>query len=585
MQSLDKQQKIDLFKSVFKVRTDVMGLSYQKITGDWTGLSLKNQIDDNVILTHLSGKSIDTQYPFPQVLGGYLVTSNKCQIAVIDIDEDYIPFVEDYLDITRQMEMPVYVECSKLKGYHIWHFFDEPILAIQARNLLLGIMKQAGLPEHTEVFPKQVDVSRGKGLGNYINLPLNGKFAVNKRMVFLNPDDIFNPYENQWELLQSIETISSDFLTGIDAKPSTVDIGTDEVSKKKCSELLLDGSSVGGRRPAMASMGGYLIRRVDKDVFMSIMDNWNQTHNKPPLSKEDLATQCENLYRTYGGDAENSELSPEELCMTHPIMAEKYRQYVHKLQDTRILLGWNTFDDIMRGICPGETLVILAEPNAGKTALAQTIMYGLWERQHLPSLMFSLEMSVESLYERGASMVMKRSGRSIERAFLDGDDDDILEKMSNDYQQVMFTDMTGLSIAKMRDVIESVHVKPALVVIDYLTLIKPSTGNNTYEMASKVSKDLQKLAKDTNVAIIVLSQVNRGASSGEELTMRSARNSGEIEEDAFFIIGLWKNKENPRQRIMKLLKNKRGESGTELLLGFTDESPRLYALLEDNHGN
>lgn len=575
---MTNEEKLNLFKSVFKFRKDDFGISYLHSNGDWRGVRASKSLDDNVIMNHLQGKSIDKKYPFPQIAGGYLVDKqNKCDIAVIDIDQDYIQFVEEYLDITREMGMPVYVECSKKKGYHIWHFFQESILAAQARNLLLGILKDSGLPEHIEVFPKQISIDRGKGLGNYINLPLNGQFATKGRMVFLNPDNVFKPYDNQWEFLQTIEYISSDYLTGVSSNQSETDKNIQDTEKKTCSEILLSKTGIGGRRPAMAKMGGYLIKRVDKDVFYAVMENWNIVNNNPPLTKDELKTQVDNLYRSYGNENNVDSGSSEASLVNHTIMAEKYREYVERLQSTRIFMGITEFDRVMRGICPGEVVIIQARPSAGKTAFAQWLMYSVWKRQQIPSLMFSLETTSELLYERGASMVLETNGQSIEDSFLCGNTKKIMEEMS-DFDGVSFCDISGLSVKNMRETIENMPVRPIMLVIDYLTLIKASRGNTDQERTANTSKELHRLAKETNTAVICLSQVARDkGDETDEVRLSSGRNSGAIEEDAFFVFGMWRDPDSPtRRRIIKLLKNKRGEAGIKATLEFKNASPRLY---------
>jgi replicative DNA helicase len=191
--------------------------------------------------------------------------------------------------------------------------------------------------------------------------------------------------------------------------------------------------------------------------------------------------------------------------------------------------------------------------------------------------MFSLETTAELLYERGASMVLETSGQSIENAFLSGNTKHIMEEMS-DFEHVSFCDISGLSVKNMRDTIENMPVRPILVVIDYLTLIKANRGMTKYDQTSDVSKELHRFAKETNTAVMCLSQVGRQTGDEtSEVTISAGRNSGEIEEDAFFVLGMWRDPDSPiRQRIVKLLKNKRGEAGVSVKMQFKNESPRLY---------
>ena len=582
------EEKVSLFQSTFNVRKDVFGLSYLKNSGEWTGVKIPKSLDAAVILNHLTGKSVDKNYPYPQIIGGYLLNKeNKCHLGVIDIDEDNKEYIKQYLKMTNDMELPVYIEASKKKGYHLWHFFAEWIFANQARNLLMDIMQKANLPDYIEVFPKQAHINDGKQFGNYINLPLNGKFVMENRTLFLNPDNDLQPYVNQWDVIQNIETISSDYLLDISKEPNAIDKEEQEIRKTPCSELLKHNVGIGGRRPAMAKMGGYLIKRVDKDVFLSIMYNWNKQNN-PPLSEKDLEIQVENLYKTYGNKDEqvSDSVNLMDFVYNHEMMSEKYREYVLKLQNKRVLFGIPDFDTVMRGLCPGELMILMGRPSSGKTALAQSMMYSVYDRQHIPSIMFSIETSAEILYERGTAMVLGRDRALIEKAYLSGQTQDITDKMG-EYTNVVFSDIASLSIAQMRDVIEEMPVRPGLVVIDYLTLVKPTWGNTIYERTTNVSRDLQKLAKETNTAVICLSQVGRSNNHDEcaEITLSSAINSGAIEADAFAVLGIWKSPvESRKDRIVRVLKCKRGGDGTTITMRFLNASPKLFTMEARENG-
>jgi replicative DNA helicase len=297
------------------------------------------------------------------------------------------------------------------------------------------------------------------------------------------------------------------------------------------------------------------------------------------LTEKELTKQVNNLYQSYsikGEDLANCE-SPTEFVKYHPFMAEEYAEYVKHLKDVRIKTLLPDMDIPMRGLCPGEVLVILGRPHSGKTALAQSIMYRVWEFQGLPSLMFSLEMSNNQLYERGASMLAKKSGDEIEQIYISGDLSEIKTKVGG-YEGVAYSDIPRLSVNNMRDVIEGLAIRPVLVVIDYLTIVG-ANGKTDIEKISSISKDIQALAKQTNTAIICLSQVSR--KEGDEYTeirLDGGYGSSAIEQDAFFIWAIWKNRERPNQRYLRLLKNKRGDAGATMQLGFLDPSPRLYPI-------
>jgi hypothetical protein len=93
-----------------------------------------------------------------------------------------------------------HVEISKSKGYHVWVFFDEPILAKIIRPILEHITKAAG-EDGREIFPKQIEVT-DNGFGNFVALPLNGESVREQKTVFLEPD--FTPIKDQWKYLEHV---------------------------------------------------------------------------------------------------------------------------------------------------------------------------------------------------------------------------------------------------------------------------------------------------------------------------------------------------------------------------------------------
>ena len=175
---------IPLFQQLFKGRADVYGSENRCI---------RQPLTEQIISAHLHGK---------RRVGVYPLLIDKCNFIVVDIDINDINQAIAYFNQAVLWELPCYIECSKTKGFHIWLFFESPVIAKKARAVVNHIFTK--INHNYETFPKQ---SFTQDVGNYINLPLfnDGK---DKRTVFLDPLNSWNPYDNQWGFLASIEKIS-----------------------------------------------------------------------------------------------------------------------------------------------------------------------------------------------------------------------------------------------------------------------------------------------------------------------------------------------------------------------------------------
>ena len=99
-----------------------------------------------------------------------------------------------------------YIERSKSKGFHVWLFFEEPVVAKKARVVARKILTDMDRPD-TEIFPKQ-DCLNEISYGNFINAPLFGKLVPKGRTVFVEPGEPVKACDNQWELLQRVQKVS-----------------------------------------------------------------------------------------------------------------------------------------------------------------------------------------------------------------------------------------------------------------------------------------------------------------------------------------------------------------------------------------
>jgi len=215
----------------------------------------------------------------------------------------------------------------------------------------------------------------------------------------------------------------------------------------------------------------------------------------------------------------------------------------------RLKLGIDQdMDSQMRGVAEGEVLVVMGRSGVGKTAVLLNLIEHMSAGVH-PTLMFSLEMQGVELFERLVSMSTGLGGREVEE--LARLDEGALAKtslpMMGRWQQVVTVDRP-CKLSRIDDLIgraqrAGLWTEPLrIVAIDYLGMISPEgEGGKTYEIISKLAREIKRLAKKHRIRVLLLCQVSReGGSGGEPITMSMARDSGAIEESADHILGLWR---------------------------------------------
>ncbi|MFU8368916.1 replicative DNA helicase [Raoultella ornithinolytica] len=244
--------------------------------------------------------------------------------------------------------------------------------------------------------------------------------------------------------------------------------------------------------------------------------------------------------------------------------------------ETRSLLtGIEDLDAKTGGIELTDLVFIAARPSMGKTALALDIIDKVSAQGH-GVLFFSMEMSDTQIAKR---MVSASGGMPVSRLkAADQFEDEDWARFFNGMERlatrnIWITDATDLTVEQIHQTAtryQLEHPEIALVVIDYLALIKIQS-NARYDLAvGEVSKGLKRLAKTNKTPVIALSQLSRGVESRPNKRPMNSdmKNSGEIEADADLILMLYRdevyNPESPAKGIAEInvTKQRNGELGT-----------------------
>ncbi len=213
---------------------------------------------------------------------------------------------------------------------------------------------------------------------------------------------------------------------------------------------------------------------------------------------------------------------------------------------TGLPTGFRDLDRKLAGLHPTNLIVVAARPGMGKTALALNIAQNVAQQDH-PVAIFSLEMSREEVVSRMLCSTGRidsqrlRTGRLSEADFT---------KLSNAasalYKKPIFVDDSpGLTVTEIRAKARRLRRRPGLglVIVDYLQLMHGSGGENRQQEIALISRSLKNLARELDVPIIAVSQLNRSLESREDKRPRlgDLRESGAIEQDADVVLFIYRD--------------------------------------------
>lgn len=215
------------------------------------------------------------------------------------------------------------------------------------------------------------------------------------------------------------------------------------------------------------------------------------------------------------------------------LLADVEKIYTKEKSLIGIPSGYTSIDRKTGGWQPGNLIIIAGRPSMGKTALALALCQNSAKLNN-PVGLFSLEMSDSEIAARFLSSVSGYTNVQIRNADINLDD---LALKSNDIAglPIVIDDTPGLSLMEMRSKVKKMILKHGveLVIVDYLQLMTAEAGNREQEVAT-ISRGLKAIAKEFDIPVIALSQLNREVENRADKRPRLAdlRESGAIEQDA-----------------------------------------------------
>lgn len=259
--------------------------------------------------------------------------------------------------------------------------------------------------------------------------------------------------------------------------------------------------------------------------------------------------------------------------------------------------GYKDLDNLMAGLQKSDLLILAARPSVGKTSLALDIARNVATKHKVPVGVFSLEMSKEQLVDRllcaeaNVDLWKMRTGRLSDRE----EDDDfprIGHAMGVLSESPIYIDDSAIAtIMDIRTKARRLQMEHGLglLIIDYLQLMEGQyrTDNRVQEI-SEISRGLKQIAKELNVPVLALSQLNRGVESRNPPIpkLSDLRESGSIEQDADIVMFIYREAvykpdlELDRRNIAEIHIAKHRNGPTGVIKLFFDEQKVSFKDLE-----
>lgn len=263
--------------------------------------------------------------------------------------------------------------------------------------------------------------------------------------------------------------------------------------------------------------------------------------------------------------------------------------YSQKMQITGVPSGFNDLDQQTTGFQNGELIIIGARPGMGKTAFSLNVAQNAAIKYKIPVAIFSLEMSKKQLAIRMLCSEARIDSNKIKKGALSKGDWPALTTAAGKLSEapVFIDDSSSVSVIEMKAKARRLKRDHGLglVIVDYIQLMKGRGGAERREQEiSEISRSLKGLAKELDIPVIALSQLNRLVEQRKPPipNLADLRESGAIEQDADVILFLYRDEYYNRDKIdnkgkaeVHIAKQRNGISGVHVTLAFISKYTRF----------
>jgi replicative DNA helicase len=255
--------------------------------------------------------------------------------------------------------------------------------------------------------------------------------------------------------------------------------------------------------------------------------------------------------------------------------------------------GFRDLDDITGGFQPSNLVILAARPSMGKSALVTNMAEHVAVKYHKPVALFSLEMSETELAQRFVASQARISGDKLRKGQVARNDWPKVLKACQELEQapLWVDDSSDIDILELRAKARRLQAREmhrgglGLIVVDYLQLMRPDhTADNRVEQVGQISRGLKILARELDVPVLAVSQLNRSPEQRPDKRplLSDLRESGNIEQDADLVMFIYRDEyynreesDNPGVAEISIAKHRNGPAGLTVELTFIERFPKF----------
>ncbi|MBU0481924.1 MAG: replicative DNA helicase [Proteobacteria bacterium] len=266
---------------------------------------------------------------------------------------------------------------------------------------------------------------------------------------------------------------------------------------------------------------------------------------------------------------------------------------------TGVPSGFDDFDRMTAGLQPSDLIILAGRPSMGKTALAMNMVQNAAILNKVPVGVFSLEMSKEQLGMRMLCSISRVDSHNLRTGHVKDSDWPKLARATGILSEapVYIDDTPAITVLEIRAKARRMKTEHdiGLIVVDYLQLMRGRASTERREQEiSEISRSLKAMAKELQVPVIALSQLNRSLENrpNKRPQLSDLRESGAIEQDADLICFIYRDEvynkaeDNPNRGVAELIlgKQRNGPTGT-VRLAFLDHITTFENLAHQDYPN